>query len=324
MHDNKGNIFITINNNVKKTGIQIGALLGLLLLVATLSISTDKFLTLGNITNVVRQISINAIIAFGMTFVILIGGIDLSVGSIAAVAGLLAIYTSNLGWNPIIVIILSILSGVVLGGINGIIITKGRIAAIVATLATMTIFRGVCYVLTEGRPIRLVDTNFAKIGNGYLLSVPIPVIILAFVFVFAAVLLGKTKFGRHIYILGGNMETARLSGINIDLVTLMIFVISGAFSALSGLIAAARLYSAQPTTGEDFAMDAIAATILGGTSIAGGVGTIAGTIVGALIIGILNNGMNLLGIVSYYQMIVKGGMILLAILLDVNRGKANA
>jgi ribose transport system permease protein len=138
------------------------------------------------------------------------------------------------------------------------------------------------------------------------------------------VLLGKTKFGRHIYILGGNMETARLSGININFVTLMIFVISGAFSALSGLIAAARLYSAQPTTGEDFAMDAIAATILGGTSIAGGVGTIAGTIVGALIIGILSNGMNLLSITSYYQMIVKGGMILLAILLDVNRGKANA
>ena len=318
-----GNILTTVNNKVKKTGIQIGALLGLLILVITLSFSTDTFLTISNISNVVRQISINAIIAFGMTFVILVGGIDLSVGSIAAVAGLFAVYAANQGVNPILVILMAIASGVVLGAINGIIVTKGRIAPIVATLATMTIFRGFCYVVTNGRPIRLTDTNYAQIGNGHLFSIPIPVIILAVIFVFAAVLLGKTKFGRHIYILGGNRETARLSGINVTLVMLMIFVISGAFSALSGLIVSARLYSAQPTTGEDYAMDAIAATILGGTSIAGGVGTIAGTIVGALIIGILNNGMNLLVISSYYQMIVKGGVILLAILLDVNRGKVN-
>jgi ribose transport system permease protein len=280
-------------------------------------------LTVSNISNVIRQISINAIIAFGMTFVILVGGIDLSVGSIAAVAGLLAVYAVNQGINLVLVVVIAIMSGVILGGINGIIVTKGRIAPIVVTLATMTIFRGFCYVLTNGRPIRLEDTTYGQIGNGHFLSVPIPVIILAVIFVFAAVLLGSTKFGRHIYILGGNRETARLSGINVTLVTLMIFVISGALSALSGLIVSARLYSAQPTTGEVYAMDAVAATILGGTSIAGGVGTIAGTLIGALIIGILNNGMNLLGISSYYQMIVKGGVILLAILLDVNRGKAN-
>ncbi len=323
MNTKSVNIFTAVNNKVKKTGIQIGALLGLLLLVIVLSFSTDTFLTMSNISNVIRQISINAIIAFGMTFVIMVGGIDLSVGSIAAVAGLLAVYAVNQGVNLALVVLISILSGVVLGGINGLIVTKGRIAPIVVTLATMTIFRGFCYVLTNGRPIRLENTDYGQIGNGHLFGVPVPVIILVVIFIFAAVLLGSTRFGRHVYILGGNRETARLSGINVTLVTLMIFVISGAFSALSGLIVSARLYSAQPTTGEDYAMDAVAATILGGTSIAGGVGTIAGTLVGALIIGILNNGMNLLGISSYYQMIVKGGVILLAILLDVNRGKAN-
>lgn len=324
MNSNKTSIFGRINNGIKRTGIQIGALLGLLLLVLALSFATNTFMTLNNITNVIRQISINAIIAFGMTFVILVGGIDLSVGSTAAVAGLLAVYTANAGMNPLLVILLALLGGAVLGAVNGIIITRGKIAPIVATLATMTIFRGIAYVATSGRPIRLEDTNYAQIGIGYLLSIPIPVIILALVFVFAMTLLGKSKFGRHVYILGGNKENARLSGINVNRVMLTIFIISGVFAALSGLIVSARLYSAQPTTGEDYAMDAVAATILGGTSIAGGVGTIPGTLVGALIIGILNNGMNLLGISSYYQMIVKGGVILLAILLDVNRGNANA
>ena len=312
-----------INWTIKRTGIQIGALLGLLLLVLALTISTDTFMTIGNLTNVVRQISINAIIAFGMTFVILIGGIDLSVGSIAAVSGLIGVYLANLGLNAALVVLLSLSGGFILGAINGMIVTKGRIAPIVATLATMSIFRGIAYVVTEARPIRLADASFAQIGIGYVAGIPVPVIILVVVSMFASILLGRTKFGRHVYIIGGNKQTARLSGIDSDKIILIIFIISGIFAALSGIIVAGRLYSAQPTTGEDYAMDAVAAAILGGTSISGGVGTIAGTLVGALIIGILNNGMNLLGISTYYQMIVKGGIILLAILLDVNRGKDN-
>lgn len=317
-------IFKKINNAVKRTGIQIGALLGLLLLIIILTVTTNTFMSYGNIINVLRQITINAILAFGMTFVILTGGIDLSVGSIAAVAGLVAVYTANLGLHPLLVILLSLAAGAALGAFNGIVITKGKIVPMVATLATMSIIRGIAYVATEGRPIRLLEISFAEIGIGYFMAIPIPVIVLAIAFVFSVILLGKSRFGRHVYILGGNKETARLSGINVNRVMTMVFVLSGMFAALSGLIVSARLYSAQPTTGDDYAMDAISAAILGGTSLSGGIGTISGTLIGALIIGILNNGMNLLSIPSYYQMIVKGVVILGAILLDVNRGKDNA
>ncbi|QBK25911.1 ribose ABC transporter permease [Ureibacillus thermophilus] len=297
---------------------KLGPLIGLILLIIVVSIMNPSFLTISNIFNVLRQVSISAIIAFGMTFVILTGGIDLSVGSTLALTGAVAASLLAGGIDPIISMGVALILGLILGAINGLIITKGKVAPFIATLATMTIYRGLTLVYSNGKPISgLGDhASFQLFGKGYLLGIPIPVITTIFAFAVLAFILHKTTFGRRVYAVGGNEEAAKLSGIHADRVKIAVYAISGFMASLSALILTSRLNSAQPTAGESYELDAIAAVVLGGTSLNGGKGWIFGTLIGALIIGVLNNGMNLIGVSSFWQQVVKGIVILLAVLLD--------
>ena len=297
---------------------KIGPFLGLLLIVIIISIMSPNFLTLNNLLNVLRQVSINALIAFGMTFVILTGGIDLSVGSILALTGAVTAGFMASGMDPIFAMFLGLLLGAVLGAVNGIIIAKGKVAPFIATLATMTIFRGLTLVYTEGRPISgLGDSQvFQLLGKGYFFGIPVPVITMAITFGILYFILKKTTFGRRVYAVGGNEEASRLSGISVDRIKIYVYSLTGFLAALSALILTSRLNSAQPTAGNMFELDAIAAVVLGGTSLTGGRGWIVGTLIGALIIGVLNNGLNLIGVSSFFQQVVKGAVILIAVLLD--------
>jgi len=298
-----------------------GPLLGLLLIAVILTILEPRFLTVSNLFNLIRQVSINAIIAFGMTFVILTGGIDLSVGSIlafvgAVVAGLLAADV-----NLFVAIIIGIVLGALSGLLNGILVAKGRLAPFIVTLATMTIFRGLTLAYTEGRPITGLPAHFRLIGTGEIAGVPLPIVLTALFFLLFYLVLNHTIFGRRVYTIGGNEEAARLSGMNTDRIKMLVYMISGVTAAISAIILTARLNSAQPTAGLTFELDAIAAVVLGGTSLSGGYGTLGGTLVGALMIGVLNNGLNMLNVPSFYQQVVKGLVILIAVLLD--RRKSN-
>jgi ribose transport system permease protein len=298
-----------------------GPLLGLGLIVIVLSIINSDFLTVSNIFNVLRQISINALIAFGMTFVILTGGIDLSVGSILALASALTAGLMAGGMDTTMAVLIGLLAGVVMGAINGVIVAKGKVAPFIGTLATMTVFRGLTLVYTEGKPITGLNPDFAMLGKGFFLDIPMPVIWMLISFAVLYFILRHTTFGRHVYALGSNEEATKLSGISTTKVKVMVYSISGLFAALSGIILSSRLNSAQPTAGTAYELDAIAAVVLGGTSLAGGRGWIVGTLIGAMIIGVLDNGLNLLNVSSFYQSVVKGAVILIAVLLD--RSKAN-
>lgn len=306
---NKGKII----NQIQK----LGPMIGLLLIVIILSLITPNFLSLNNTLNVLRQVSINALIAMGMTFVILTGGIDLSVGSILALSGALMAGMLTSGVDPLLAVLLGLLAGALMGAFNGVIISKGKVAPFIATLATMTIFRGLTLVFTGGRPITGMESDlFRMIGAGYLYIIPLPVIWMMLSFFILYFILKKTTFGRHVYAIGGNEEASRLSGLKVDRIKIYVYSLSGLLAALAGIILTSRLDSAQPTAGFTYELDAIAAVVLGGTSLAGGRGWIVGTIIGALIIGVLNNGLNLLNVSSFYQQVVKGCVILLAVLLD--------
>ncbi|OYD07107.1 ABC transporter permease [Paludifilum halophilum] len=300
---------------------QIGPLVGLGLIILALSLISREFLSITNIFNVLRQISINALLAFGMTFVILTGGIDLSVGSILALSGALSAGMLAGGMDPWLAVLAGLAAGTVMGAGNGVLVAKGKVAPFIATLATMTIFRGLTLVYTEGRPISYDSDTFAMLGKGYFFEIPIPVIWMLVSFVIVYLILKNTPFGRHVYALGGNEEAALLSGVRTDRVKIRVYAVSGLFAALSGIILTARLNSAQPTAGTTYELDAIAAVVLGGTSLAGGKGWVTGTLIGAMIIGVLDNGLNLLNVSSFYQQVVKGAVILLAVLLDRSRKK---
>ncbi|PIC58352.1 MULTISPECIES: ribose ABC transporter permease [Sporosarcina] len=304
--------------NMKSSLQKLGPFIGLLLIVVIISIMSPSFLTLNNLFNVLRQVSINALIAFGMTFVILTGGIDLSVGSILALTGAVTAGMMSGGMDPILAMLLGVLLGVLLGAINGLIIAKGKVAPFIATLATMTIFRGLTLVYTEGRPISGLGDSFTfqMLGKGYIFGIPVPVITMAISFAVLYFILKKTTFGRRVYAVGGNEEASRLSGINVDRVKIYVYSLAGGLTAIASLILTSRLNSAQPTAGNMFELDAIAAVVLGGTSLTGGRGWIVGTLIGALIIGVLNNGLNLIGVSSFFQQVVKGAVILIAVLLD--------
>ncbi|MDR5585923.1 MULTISPECIES: ribose ABC transporter permease [Clostridium] len=292
------------------------SLIGLFILCIAISILTPRFLSVSNITNVLTQVSVNAIIAIGMTFVILTGGIDLSVGSTLAISGALAASIINSGGNVFLAIIVAVVVGIVVGIINGMLISKGKIQAFIVTLASMTIFRGVTYVFTNGNPISGLTGSFNAIGNFKLGILPLPVIITAIMVAIAYYVLTQTRFGRYLYALGGNEDSARLSGINTDKIKTLVYVVSGIAAAVSGVIITSRIGSASPNAGSGFELDAIAAVVIGGTSLAGGEGSVMGTIIGALIIGVLNNGLNLLNVSPFYQLIIKGIVILVAVLLD--------
>lgn len=300
--------------------IEQKTLIALILMIIVVSLLNPFFFTTGNILNILRQTAVNAVIAVGMTMVILTAGIDLSVGSILALCGAISanLIASEL---PVVVAIGAALgAGAVVGAVTGVIIAKGKVQAFIATLVAMTLVRGLTLVYTDGRPISTgftdVADTFAIIGTGYLFGIPVPVWIMAVTFIAAWYLLNHTRLGRYIYALGGNETATRLSGINVDRIKITVYAISGFLSALAGLIITSRLSSAQPTAGYGYELDAIAAVVLGGTSLMGGRGTIIGTLLGALIIGFLNNALNLLDVSSYYQMIAKALVILLAVLVD--------
>ncbi|WP_332399770.1 ribose ABC transporter permease [Vibrio metschnikovii] len=304
--------------------IEQKSLIALLFLVVVVSFLNPNFFTVDNILNILRQTSVNAIIAVGMTLVILTAGIDLSVGSVLALCGAFAASLIALEVPVMVAVPTALLAGAALGGISGIIIAKGKVQAFIATLVTMTLLRGVTMVYTDGRPISTGFTDtadaFAWFGTGYALGIPVPVWMMVVVFAAAWYLLNHTRFGRYIYAMGGNESAARLSGINVDRVKIGVYAICGLLSALAGIIVTSRLSSAQPTAGMGYELDAIAAVVLGGTSLMGGKGRIMGTLIGALIIGFLNNALNLLDVTSYYQMIAKAAVILLAVLVD-NKNK---
>ncbi|WP_210366145.1 ribose ABC transporter permease [Bacillus sp. REN3] len=305
---------------MKKISIfqKLGPLIGLFLILIILSVMSPDFLRVNNIFNVLRQVSINALIAYGMTFVILTGGIDLSVGSILALSSALTAGMLAGGTDPILALLIGLLAGTAMGAVNGLIITKGKVAPFIATLATMTIFRGLTLVYTEGRPITgLSDAvSFQMLGKGYFLGIPFPVVTMLVSYGILYFILRKTTFGRGVYAIGGNEEASLLSGLRVDRIKIGVYSLAGLLSALAGITLTSRLNSAQPTAGASYELDAIAAVVLGGTSLSGGRGWIFGTLVGALIIGVLNNGLNLLNVSSFYQQVVKGGVILLAVLLD--------
>ncbi|EPV1126865.1 ribose ABC transporter permease [Vibrio harveyi] len=304
--------------------IEQKSLIALLFLIVVVSFLNPNFFTVDNILNILRQTSVNAIIAVGMTLVILTAGIDLGVGSVLALCGAFAASMIALEVPVLIAVPTALFAGAALGAISGIIIAKGKVQAFIATLVTMTLLRGVTMVYTDGRPISTGFTDtadaFAWFGTGYALGIPVPVWLMVIVFAAAWYLLNHTRFGRYVYALGGNESATRLSGINVDRVKIGVYAICGMLAALAGIIVTSRLSSAQPTAGMGYELDAIAAVVLGGTSLMGGKGRIMGTLIGALIIGFLNNALNLLDVSSYYQMIAKAVVILLAVLVD-NKNK---
>ncbi|MGH2083283.1 ABC transporter permease [Aerococcus urinaeequi] len=301
---------------------KLGPLLALIVLIIFVSVLSPSFLSLTNLMNLMRQVSTNALIAFGMTFVIITCGIDLSVGSTLALSSALssAIMAGMIvnGIDPLIAMTVSLIAGFVLGAVNGLLITKGKLVPFIATLATMTIYRGTTLVLTEGKPITGLDETFIFqfMGRGYFFGIPFPIVNTLVVFALLYVLLHKMSFGRKMFTIGGNEKASFIAGVKSNKIKIFVYSISGVLASLAGIILTSRLNSAQPTAGESYEMDAIASVVLGGTSMSGGKGRIFGTLIGALIIGTLNNGLNLLGVSTFYQQIVKGIVIIIAVLID--------
>ena len=298
-------------------GRQFGTLLGLIGLSIVLWIMTPYFLTVSNLLNVAQQISINAIIAVGMTFVIITAGIDLSVGSLVAFSGVVLASVLQAGVPLPIAILVGLGVGLFCGMINGLLITQGRIPPFISTLGMMSVARGAALLYTKGRPVSGFSENFRYLATGEIFHIPVPVIIMGVVCILAHFVLNRTKLGRYAYAIGGNEEAAILSGINVKLYKTMVYALCGLLSGLAALILTARLNSAQPIAGNMYELDAIAATVIGGTSLMGGEGTVLGTLIGALIMGVLRNGLNLLGVSSFIQQIVIGSVIIIAVLMDM-------
>lgn len=298
-----------------------GILIALALLVIVISVISPEFRTLSNFLSLLRQSSINGFIAFGMTCVILTGGIDLAVGSVLALTTAFCASFIVSGIPAGLAMLLALLIGVGFGIVDGLLITKGRLQPFIATLITQIIFRGFTMIFMDGKPISGLGSSFILkfLGKGSVAGIPFPAILFVIVFAIMWFVLEKTTFGRRLYATGSNAAAAKLAGVNIDKTKIIAYAISGAFAALSGLILLSRLGSAQPTLGVAYETDAIAATALGGTSMNGGRGRIWGTFVGVLIIAVLNNGLNILGVSSYWQDVVKGAVILVAVMSDKNR-----
>ena len=277
---------------------------------------TPHFLTPTNLLNVVRQSSIIGVMAVGVTFVILSGGIDLSVGSVMAVSGMIAAGTMQNGGGIFVGIVVALGVGIAAGLVNGLLVTKGGITPFVVTLGMMSIARGATLIYSNGYPISGFSETFRFIGGGEILGIPFPVIIFFLVVLTGWAVLTQTRLGRYTYAIGGNEETVKLSGINSDFFKTMVYVISGATAAISALILTSRLNSAGPTAGLTYELTVIAAVVIGGTSLSGGRGSVWGSLIGALLIAVINNGMNLLGISPYFQELVRGVIIILAVYVD--------
>lgn len=292
-----------------------GLLLSFVLLCLALTLASDRFLTPDNLLNILRQSAINGIISIGMMLVILTRGIDLSVGSMLALATIMTADQLQNGVDALPALLFCIVVGAALGLLNGLLVSVMRIPPFIATLGMMTFARGLALVYSGGQPITGLGDGFRAVGTGFLGPIPMPVVVAALIFIGGYVMLNHTPLGRHIFGLGDNERAAYLSGLPTRRITTFVYVVSGALSALAGAILIARLNSAQPTAGVGFEFDAIAAVVVGGTSFEGGEGTVLGTLIGVLIIGVLNNGLNLLNVPSFYQGVVQGAVIALALLL---------
>lgn len=311
------------SNNVKEMfkHPEVLTLIGFFVLCIFFSIFTDEFFAANNVSNIIRQVSINGILAVGMTFVILTGGIDLSVGSVMAFTGtIMAGLMINYGLHPVLAVVLGILLGAILGFINGNFVAHAKIPAIIVTLAMMEVARGLALLYTGGYPLSGLPSSFTFIGRGDLFGfIPMPAVIMLLVFIAAYIILNHLPLGRYIYAIGGNEEAVRLSGVKVKKIKALVYLISGVTAGISGLIMTSRLSSGQPMAGEGYELDAIAAVVLGGTSIAGGRGHIFGTLLGALLIGVLSNGLNLMGVSPYVQRVLKGIIIVAAIYYSSKR-----
>ena len=295
---------------------QFGTLLGLVALCGVLWALTPHFLTVANLLNIAQQTAINAVVAVGMTYVIISGGIDLSVGSIVALSGV------TLGWalqdgQPLpLALGIAVLVGAGCGLINGVIVSWGGLPPFIVTLGMMSIARGAALLFTEGRPVSGFDSGFRSLATGHLGPIPAPIAVTIVVYLLAHLVLTRTTFGRYVYAIGGNEEATRLSGVSVRLHKSVVYAVSGLMSAIAAILLTARLNSAQPIAGTMYELDAIAATVIGGTSLIGGEGSLTGTLIGALIMGVLRNGLNLLGVSSFLQQIVIGAVIIAAVLVD--------
>ena len=299
-------------------------LMGFLCVFIIMVLVTDNFLTANNLTNIGRQVSVNAIIAVGMTFAILTSGIDLSVGSVMALAGTIMAGLMAAGMPISMAILIGLVLGSLLGAINGFLVAFAKMPAFIVTLAMLGIARGLALIYTGGYPISGLDKSFAFFGRGSIAGIETPIFIMLIVYVIAYVVLTYTPFGRHVYAVGGNAEASRLSGIKVNKILFLVYTISGFTSALAGLILTSRLMSGQPNAGVAFELDAIAAVVLGGAAMNGGKGTIIGTLIGALLLGVLNNGLNLIGINPYVQNVIKGIIILIAIYVGTEKKKSRS
>ncbi len=293
-----------------------GTLAGLFVLGGLLSFLSPFFLTSSNLLNIMEQTAINAVIAVGMTYVILSAGIDLSVGSIAALSGVVMANRLQAGWPLGASLVAGLLAGAFCGLLSGLLITRGKLPPFIATLGMMSVARGAALLFTDGRPISGFDESLRFLSTGRILGIPVPVLLTIALYALAIVLLNRTRFGRYVYAIGGNEEATRLSGVAVGFHKTLVYVLSGVTAAMGAVLLTARLNSAQPIAGMMYELDAIAAVVIGGTSLQGGVGTLGGTLIGALTMGVLRNGLNLLGISSFLQQIVIGLVIIAAVLMD--------
>lgn len=311
------------------------SLIALGLMVLVLSFLSDQFLTADNGFNILRQISVNLCLSIGMTLVIVSGGIDLSVGAILGLAGAVAagLLKNGLAIPPLGIALMftttgAILAGVLVGGAagwaNGFVITRFRLPPFVATLGMLSIARGLTMLWTGGFPVTGLGETFGRLGTGTLLGVPMPVWVMVAVAALFVVVTKKSRFGRHLYAVGGNERAARLTGLRVNRVKIAVYTLAGALSGVAGLIVTSRLDSAQPNAGLGYELDSIAAVVIGGTSLSGGRGTVMGTVLGCLIIGVLNNGLFLLNVSPFWQQVIKGGVILLAVAIDKMNSKGEA
>ncbi|MFD0693715.1 ABC transporter permease [Paenibacillus sp. GCM10027628] len=301
---------------------QFGMLLILLIMMVVMTFLSPTFLSSENLLNIVRQMTMNGIIAVGVTMIIITTGIDLSSGSVVALVAVVTASAAHPGQFPLaLTIFIGLGIGLMTGLINGFIIAKGRIASFIVTLGMMTAARGAALLYSGGRPIGNLSEPFQFIGQGDLLGIPVPIIIFVVVCIVSSVLLNKTKFGNYVYAIGGNEQAAVIAGVNVDKFKILIYTYAGLLSGLAGIIVTSRIASGQPTAGLNYELDAIAAAVIGGTSLSGGIGTIRGTVIGALIIAVMNNSLDLLNVSSYWQQIVKGLIIVTAVYFDSRKNK---
>jgi putative xylitol transport system permease protein len=320
----------TSSQNIGQILQRYGIFIALVVMCLTLAVISDNFLSTRNILNVLRQTSINGILAIGMTFVILTRGIDLSVGSVVAFAGLVAgslattAATGMVGNGPypaLLAIAAGLAVGMSCGAVSGVIVSRFNVPAFVATLGMLSAARGMALIYSGGRPIPSLTEEFRWIGTGDIWGIPVPIFLLLGTFAAAHFVLTQTRFGRHVYAVGGNPHAAKVSGLPVRRIRFAVYVIAGALAGLAGMILAARTGSALPQAGIAYELDAIAAVVIGGTSLAGGVGRVTGTLIGALLIGVMNNGLDLMGVESYYQQVIKGILIVAAVMLDQSKNK---